>query len=140
MATSSLLAKRFSELAAQMEAVEATKKYVSGEYGGDQIDSEIFLNWKVKARHLLSSACGRESEHYRSFAKAEEPSMYQTNFRELKELKAVFLAAKEDFEGGYISSIRALIQAEVFDTELDQARELLAGQYLIAAAVVAASC
>jgi hypothetical protein len=31
---------------------------------------------------------------------------------ELKDLKAVFLAAKEDYEGGYITSIRALIQAE----------------------------
>jgi len=116
---------------------EATKKFWAGEFPGDRIDGEALLNWKVKVRNLLSSACGRESEHYRSFVNAEEPSMYRTNFMELKDLKAVFLAAKEDYEGGYITSIRALIQAEVFSTELEQARELLASQYLSAAAVVA---
>jgi hypothetical protein len=63
--------------------------------------------------------------------------MYRTNFQELKDLKAVFLAAKEDYEGGYVTSIRTLIQAEVFSTELEQARELLTSQYLSAAAVVA---
>ncbi len=137
MAASSLLAERFSDLVAQLEAVEATKKFVEGPFAGDRIDSEALLNWKIKARNLLSAACGGESEHYRSFVKAEEPSMYRTNFVELKDLKAVFLAAKEDYEGGYITSIRPLIQAEVFSTELEQARELLASQYLSAAAVVA---
>jgi hypothetical protein len=52
-------------------------------------------------------------------------------------LSAVFLAAKEDFEGGYVKSIRSLIQAEVFDDELEQAKELLDCGYTTAAAVVA---
>lgn len=137
MAISSVLNKRFSELVVQLNAVETTKTFVAGDFGGDRVDSEAFLNWKVKARNLLSSACGGESEHYRSFVKAEEPSMYRTNFSELKDVKAVFLAAKEDYEGGYITSVRTLIQAEVFSTELDQARELLASKYLSAAAVIA---
>jgi hypothetical protein len=137
VATSSVLARRFSELVAQLEAVEATKKFESGHFAGDRVEGEVFLNWKVKARNLLSSACGSASEHYRSFVKAEEPSMYRTNVTELRDLKAVFLAAKEDYEGGYVTSIRALIQAEVFSNELEQARELFANQYLSAAAVVA---
>jgi len=137
MATSTVLAKRFSDLVAQLEAVEATKRTERGDFAGDYVDAQALLNWKVKARNLLSSACGSESEHYRSFVKAEEPSMFRTNFFELKDVKAVFLAAKEDYEGGYVTAIRALIQAEVFSSELDQARELLAGQYLSAAAVVA---
>jgi Domain of unknown function (DUF4145) len=52
-------------------------------------------------------------------------------------LKAVFNAAKEDFEGGYLSTTRSLAQAEVFDDELEQARELLSKGYKVAAAVVA---
>ncbi|MGG6240079.1 DUF4145 domain-containing protein [Nodosilinea sp. AN01ver1] len=55
----------------------------------------------------------------------------------MKRLKAIFLAAKEDFEGGYLSSMRALVQAEVFDSELEQANELLNSGYFTAAAVVA---
>ena len=60
-----------------------------------------------------------------------------TNYGIFKSLKAVFLAAKEDFEGGYLSSIRMLIQAEVFDSELEQANELLSSGYSAAAAVIA---
>lgn len=52
-------------------------------------------------------------------------------------MKAVFLAAREDFEGGYLSSVRTLVQAEVFDSELEQAEELLKGGCVTAAAVIA---
>jgi len=52
-------------------------------------------------------------------------------------LKAIFSAAKEDFHGGYLSSVRALVQAEVFDSELEQANELLSSGYCAAAAVIA---
>ena len=38
---------------------------------------------------------------------------------------------------GYLNSVRNLVQAEVFESELDQARELLSGGYSSAAAVVA---
>jgi hypothetical protein len=55
----------------------------------------------------------------------------------MKRLKAVFLAAQEDYEGGYLRSIRSLVHAELFDDELEQARELFASKYAVAAAVVA---
>lgn len=47
------------------------------------------------------------------------------------------MAAKEDFEGGYLLPIRTLIQAEVFDSELEQANGLLNSGYYTAAAVIA---
>ena len=50
---------------------------------------------------------------------------------------AVFLAAKEDYEGGYLYKYRDLIQAGVFDSELEQAEELFASGYYAAAAVIA---
>jgi hypothetical protein len=52
-------------------------------------------------------------------------------------MRAVFLAAKEDFEGGYLNSLRNLVQAEVFTSELEQAEELLKSGYATAAAVIA---
>ncbi|MGY4398211.1 hypothetical protein ACVWZA_003415 [Sphingomonas sp. UYAg733] len=55
----------------------------------------------------------------------------------MRQVKAVFEAAREDFEGGYLNSVRTLIQSEVFDNELEQARELLNGGYFPAAAVIA---
>lgn len=139
MTNTSVLAKRFSELTEQLSNVDATVRPVRSEIGVyDRVDDEAFLNWKVKARHLLSMACSKDSEHYSKFIEREnEKSMFRTNYDELKELKAVFLAAREDYEGGYLNSFRNLVQAEVFGTELDQARELLSGGYSSPAAVVA---
>jgi hypothetical protein len=61
---------------------------------------------------------------------------YKTNLEILLRMKAVFDAAQEDFEGGYCTSIRSLVQAEVFDSELEQARALLDAGYASAAAVI----
>jgi len=49
----------------------------------------------------------------------------------------VFLAVKEDFEGGYLNTVRSLVQAELFTSELEQAEELLKSGYATAAAVIA---
>lgn len=138
MANTALLVTRFGDLETQLGEVEATKRYENSEYfAGDRVDSEKLLNWQVKARHLLSLACGADSVHLKAFLKCEEPSPYRSNYEMMKELKAIYLAAKEDFEGGLMTSVRQLVQAEVFDTELDQARELLTGGYATAAAVIA---
>ena len=51
--------------------------------------------------------------------------------------KVVFEAAKEDFDGGHMRSMRSFVHAELFDDELEQATELLASGYKEAAAVVA---
>jgi hypothetical protein len=131
--------RRFAELAQQLKEVEATKRAQYSNYSGsyETVDDELLLNWCVKARNLLSSACGKESEHFLAFVKAEEPQSYRHNDYTTKRVKAVFLAAKEDFEGGYLTSVRNLVQAELFDSELEQAKELQSSGFHMAAAVVA---
>ncbi|UZE46993.1 DUF4145 domain-containing protein [Rhodopseudomonas sp. P2A-2r] len=133
------LNRRFAELSDQFVAVEASKKPFNNGFrpGGYSIEVDVFLNWTVKARNLLVTACGEKSEHYKQFIKTEEPSAYRTNHEALQQLGAIFNAAKEDFKGGYLSSLKSLVQAEVFDNELDQARELLSSGYKVAAAVIA---
>lgn len=134
-----VLKKRFAELASQLEKVESTRQSKHSEHFGQyqEVDPELFLNWCVKARSLISSACGKESEHYISFVGGEKPTPYGDNYGILKRVKAVFMAAREDFEGGYLISVRNLVQAELAESELDQARELLQSGYISAAAVVA---
>lgn len=131
--------QRFQKLAEQLEDIENTKTSSYSEVlGGNKnyVNSTLLLNWKVKVRNLLTKVCGDESQHFRQFEKSEYGS-YSTNYQDLQNLKAVFLAAREDFEGGYLSSVRTLVQAEVFDSELEQAEELLKGGYVTAAAVIA---
>jgi hypothetical protein len=135
---SELLSKRFGELLDQVDEVAATKQRKHSPYSGsyDHVDSDLLLGWCVKARNLLASACGRDSEHFNSFVEAEKPNSFEENPTRLSRLRAVFIAAKEDFEGGYLTSVRNLVQAEVFSTELEQARELMTAGYRMPAAVI----
>jgi hypothetical protein len=130
---------RFAELLIQCAAIEATVQQKHSDFTGPykSVDGDKLLGWKVKCRNLLSSACGETSEHYKQFAATSEPQSYRDNWQELQQLRAVLLAAQEDYDGGYLASVRALVQAEVFSTELDQAKGLLGSGYATPAAVVA---
>lgn len=97
--------KRFNEIHQQMEDLLNSKesKYNSFlEKNQIEIESNSLLEWKVKARSLLNKACGENSEHYKEFLKNEETGLYGTSLATLERLKAIFLAAKEDYEGGYL--------------------------------------
>jgi hypothetical protein len=135
-----ILTQRFQELTDQLKQVEGTEtqKYEEFNHSSHQhIGEGLILNWAVKARNLIASACGKDSEHYVSFLEAEKPQSYEDSPTRLKRMRAVFFAAREDFEGGYLTAIRNLVHAELAGDELDQARELLAPGYSAAAAVVA---
>jgi hypothetical protein len=93
MDSTSVLKRRFGELLAQAEDVEATKKYEHSDFfEGHRIDDNMLLNWQVKARHLIATACQTSSEHYRQFVDVEKPQSYRDKYQKLLELKAVFLA------------------------------------------------
>ncbi|MFN3735193.1 DUF4145 domain-containing protein [Comamonas testosteroni] len=135
-----LYKQRFSEVHAQMESLLASQKNVYNEFlnlSQIEIEGAALLEWKIKAKNLLNKACGVESEHYQEFSKNENPGAYGSNLGTLRLLKAIFMAAREDYEGGYLRSTRSLIQAEVFDSELEQAQALLDAGYKSPSAVVA---
>lgn len=137
MRDASLYAKRFAELSEQIKTLESSKKHNDSEYSSyDSVDSDLFVSWKVSARHLISIVCGIESEHYKQFVECEKPKPYRDTYGEFREVKSVFVSAKEDFEGGYLDNFKTLVQAEVFGSELEQASELLANGYKSAAAVI----
>ena len=134
-----VLTKRFAELADQLKQVEATQWSKHDESLGhcQGVDYEQLLNWRVKARNLIASACGKGSEHFNSFVQGEQIKTLHGNYGVFKSVRAVFDAAREDFEGGYLTSVRNLVHAELAESELEQASELLEAGYLSASAVVA---
>jgi predicted nucleotide-binding protein len=98
------LQKRFDELAKQLEQVEATRRFERNELiSGDFVDNDIFMGWSAKAKTLLVAAFGKESEHFKAFEKAEKVIIGTTNYTIMKKQKALFLAAKEDFEAGHLT-------------------------------------
>ena len=132
--------QRFAELNEQMEILLSSKTSTYDSLIDRtvvNIEHNALLEWKVKTKNLLDKACGKESEHYVAFVENESTGVYGTYLATLERLRAVFIAAREDYEGGYIQSTRSLIQAEVFDSELEQASELLTHGYKTPAAVVA---
>lgn len=136
-----LFAKRFVELNQQMEEIQASVTRRTSHYTGtayDYLESDAVLNWGVKVRSLLSRLGGEASTHLNMFIESEKyTGLGDSEAGRLKRMTAVFLAAKEDFEGGYLTSYRAIVQAEVFSSELEQAAELLKTGYATAAAVIA---
>jgi len=140
------LVKRFDELERESNLLEESKHEVREKgyqtINGEPmtrtfIDNEKFLSWKVKVKNIIVAACGENSQHFKEFVKEEGKPSYGTNLNLFNRLRPIFTAAKEDFVGGYVVSVKALVQAEVFDSELEQARELLSKGYKVAAAVIA---
>jgi hypothetical protein len=134
------LTKRFDELAGQAKTLVDTAQ--RGETHFDDLSDRIVegnavLNWRTKAGSLVKLTCGENSEQMRLFHEASQRSAYTSNIDMLERMQAVFEAAREDFKGGYLVSIRMLVQAEVFTSELEQASELLAKGYKVPAAVIA---
>lgn len=135
-----LLGKRFVELEQQLMELQASVTKARNEYSGstyDRLEAEPLLNWSVKVKSLLERLGSEAACHLQSFTDAYKPRGMETTFDCFKRMRAVFRAAKEDFEGGYLVSYRNLVQAEVFASELEQAEELLGRGYHSAAAVIA---
>jgi len=133
------LSDRFDQLCDEIKEIEATREKRHSEYSGsyDVIDDEKTLTWKVKSKNLLVSTCGKDSQHYEEFIEAEKIKSYETHLDAFKRMKSVFVAAMDDYKNGYLTSLKNLIQADVFDSELEQAQELLSSGYQLAAAVIA---
>jgi hypothetical protein len=133
---------RFEELLAQLEDLLVSKASVYNNYLEKHvanIDGNALLEWTVKASNLLGKVCGIDSEHYKKFSENDSKGgLFVTYLDKLERLKAIFLAAKEDYQGGYLRTTRSLIQAEVFDSELEQASSLLKAGYKSPAAAVVA--
>jgi hypothetical protein len=130
---------RFNELLKQAEVIlEAKTQHRGVGLEGTFVDQNQLINWQVKARHLISMVCGQDSQHFNAFEKNEKPLFVgDSNHSVLLRQQAVLLAAKDDYEGGYLNKIRDLIQAQVFESELEQAEELLHTGHLTPAAVIA---
>lgn len=133
------ITKRFEEVALQAEEVSASEHTTHSEMFGrsTHVDENKLLGWITKAENLIVGICGENSTYYRTFSEANQVSSFESSLDRFKRLLSVFNSIKEDYESGYLTSYKSLIQAEVFGSELEQANELLESGYISAAAVIA---
>jgi hypothetical protein len=131
-----LIQQRFSELAEKTSIVRKTYHNPFGDRGEyHHVNSERFEEWATSALGLLQRVFGEESPHYKNFyGQYRNFKGYSTEF---ENCRGIFQAAKEDFEGGYLFTIRGLIKAEDSTDALEQATDLLNGNYKDPACIVA---
>ena len=136
------LSLRFEELQQEMLTIEGSKQNKRSEFGISytSINDELHKKWSINLKNIILLIHNQDINcmYYRELEnESKVKNSYDTNARIFDRQKALFLALKDDYEKGLLSSIKYLIEANVFDTELEQAKELLLNKYKLAAAVIA---
>jgi len=123
-----LIKRRFLELTEKAATVADT-------CDDNDISSKKFKEWATNCLSLLQRVFGENSIHYQNFYTHYQAFLgYDYEF---EDCRGIFEAAKEDYEGGYLFSVRALTKAEVLEDVLEQASELLKAGYKDPACVLA---
>jgi hypothetical protein len=102
------------------------------------VDTFKYTQWKLKVQNIIELTTGKNSTYSNKFSEIESVKYVagQTYPHFLGQF-ALLNALKDDYENGFLVSLKSLVEADVFDTELEQAKELLSGKYKLAAAVIA---
>jgi hypothetical protein len=133
-----IVVRRFDELAAKADAVAASRVH---DFTSDEgvpyfkIPEAQMMGWVTNVQNLLERIFGKDSVHVQRFVEAVGHSGgWESGFQTCR---AIFLAAREDFEGGYLFNVRSLAKAEVLADAMAQAGELLHSGYKDPACVLA---
>jgi hypothetical protein len=137
--TNPLIEKRFAELADKAAAIQAAKTldFVGRDSGTRYYDvnSADAKGWSTNVLNLLQRVFGEDSIHFKHFTE-DSADIDDSEYR-FRRIVAIFQAAREDYEGGYLFNLQSLVKAEVFDDMLEQAAALLEAGYKDPACVVA---
>lgn len=125
-------AQRFTELESSFNALT----YVTRDgYSGRRVPNGQWRQWATSAQNLIRAVFGEASPHCSNFS-----SLYEkcsgTDYQ-VAALNAVFMSAKDDFEGGYIFDVEMRVSGEVFGDFVALARQSLSEGHKDVAAVLA---
>jgi hypothetical protein len=132
MRTETLIKRRFKELTEKAEMVANTQRQGSS---GKSVDSEMFQEWATSSLSLVQRVFGENSVHYKNLY--NNYHIFRGYLYEFEECRGVFKAAKEDYEGGYLFRVRALVKAETLVDFLDQAELFKNANYVDTACILA---
>jgi hypothetical protein len=123
--------RRFTDLEAQSQRFPVQMSTMLGPFylPGD------YLGWATGAQSLIRAVFGEDSPHHANFATTLKGCKGSKS--EVDALKAVFLSAKEAFDGGYVFNVELTVSGEVFGNFVATAKQALSGGYKDVAAVLA---
>jgi hypothetical protein len=129
------ITKRFADLADQAKKIRIAP---TDGYGSETVDTEQFHLWASSAMHLVAAVFGEQSSHYKNLAVAHDA--FNTGVTSLGRARGSFMAAKSDYDGGYLLSLQATVAGEVFGDFVTAARIALDdGQKDVAAVLACAA-
>ncbi|EJB8497260.1 DUF4145 domain-containing protein [Acinetobacter baumannii] len=132
--------KRLEYLINQGEEISVQSyENTNGFMNFSQEAKDLYTQWLVSSKSLLKLICDdKKAIHYELFLSAENKvHSFETPPLILKRLISILKATLDDMNSGCLTSYKQLIQADVFDSELDQAKHFLESGYPVAAAVTA---
>lgn len=126
--------RRFTELAASFGDINFL---IANQLQERYNEAGEWRQWATSAQNLIRAVFGEESPHYKNFATSYD----RCNGFEgsVKGMKAIFLAAKDDFEGGYVFDVDLRVSGEVFGDFVVLARHALSEGHKDVAAVLASA-
>ena len=128
-----LFTKRFQELKSQSDSIP----FEHGEYGSVYVERGEWEKWATSAESLIKSVFGKESPHYQNFK--SELKECNGDGHHIKALQAIFMSAKEAYEGGYVFNVELSISGKIFGDFVVLAKQSLADGHKDVAAVLASA-
>ena len=126
--------RRFTELAASF----GTIRFVAEEHDTERYnESGQWRQWATSAQSLIRAVFSEESPHYKNFTTSY--GLCNGYEGSVNGMKAIFLSAKEDFEGGYVFDVDLRVSGEVFGDFVVLARHALLEGHKDVAAVLASA-
>lgn len=89
--------------------------------------NEAYYEWVASALNLLENYLGTHTVHYKVFKKCFDS--FTGEEKSVSKCKGILLAAKTDYENGYLLQLDSLIKAEVIQDMLNQAEQFLEDNY-----------
>lgn len=137
-----LLDKRFKELKKDLDEIKSSEKITTTAHGSlrmtsTKVSAILFHEWSLKVRNLIILCTNDNSMYYKEFEKNEGKEGFNEGITSFTKQYSLFNAFYNDWKNGYLTSLQVLAQAEIFESELEQAEELLVKKYKAAAAVIA---
>lgn len=130
------ISRRYAELA------DAMKGFWTLDHGNgfvEIVNHQKWSTWLTSALNIIAGSFGRDSVQFNQLQAAAASSTTQGVEIAVESAKGVFLGAKDDFDGGYVSSLAQGIAGEVFGSLLNSARAALQEEHKDSAAVLAAA-
>ena len=123
--------KRFDELNNQMSSLPLYRSKA----GHASYENSSWHQWSASAMSLIQAVFGKDSPHYEHFNQAYQKCAGYDD--EVAVLNGIFKAAKADFDGGYLFTVKASISGEIFGDFIGLAKSALRENYKDVAAVLA---